>query len=233
MGEVTVSAKDKKKAKTDKDKRSQNRSTSDKEKEELEEATRKSLKAERKAAKRKAKEKKELAEVLEQSRLEAERGARVLQALPSKPIAPTPLNLFVSDVFGNLNVSSSAAPTSFFDPFASEESKKELPRVRNGIDMITCPKTGQIICRPRRNKENPSSDAPSHSFPPVHPSESKNSKVNNELGLERAKESLAPESKDTVADSVVLSAEHLPFSEAKSDSETELLLQFPAEGKPA
>jgi hypothetical protein len=52
MGEVTVSAKDKEKDKTDRDKRSQNRTHSDKEKEELEEATRKSLKAERKAAKR-------------------------------------------------------------------------------------------------------------------------------------------------------------------------------------
>ncbi len=139
-----MSAKVKKRDKIDRDKRSQNRSTSDKEKEDLEEATRKSLKAERKAAKAKAKEEKELAKVLEQSRLEAERGARVLQALTSKPIAPTPplvlgkQNLFVSDVFGNLNVSSSAAPSSFFDPFfASEESKKELPRVRNGIDMIT------------------------------------------------------------------------------------------------
>jgi hypothetical protein len=58
MGEVTVSAKDKKKDKTDRDKRSQNRSTSDKEKEKLEETTRNSLKAERKAAKRKAKEEK-------------------------------------------------------------------------------------------------------------------------------------------------------------------------------
>jgi hypothetical protein len=127
-----------------------------------------------------------------------------------------------------LNVSSSAASSSFFDPFASEESKKELPRVKNGIDMITCPKTGQIICRPRRNKENPSSDAPPYSFAPAHPSESKDSKVNDELGLERAKESLVPESKDTVADSVGLTSEHLPSSEAKSDSETELLFQFPA-----
>jgi hypothetical protein len=166
MGELTVSARDKKKDKTDRDKRSQNRTHSDKEKEELEEATRKSLRAERKAAKRKAQEEKELAEVLEKSRLEAERVARVLQALPSKPIAPTPLlvlgkqNLFVSDVFGKLNVSSAATSSSFFDPFSLEECKKEPPRVKNGIDMITCPKTGQKICRPRRNKEDPSSDAP-------------------------------------------------------------------------
>ncbi len=189
MSEVTVSAKDRKKDKKDRDKRSQNRSASDKEKEELEEATRKSLKAERKLAKKKAKDEKELAEVLEQSRLEAERGVRVFQALPSKPIAPTPLlvlgkqNLFVSDVFGNLNVSSAAACGSLFDPFASEESKKEPPRVRNGIDMITCPKTGQIICRPRIIKENPIFDAPTHSFPPVHLSESNDSRGKMEMQL--------------------------------------------------
>ncbi len=59
MGEVPVSAKYKKKDKTDRDKRSQNRLGSDKEKEELEEATRKSLKAERKLAKAKAKEERE------------------------------------------------------------------------------------------------------------------------------------------------------------------------------
>jgi hypothetical protein len=157
----------------------------------------------------------------------------VLQTLPSKPIAPTPLlvlgkqNLFVSDVFGNLNVSSAATSSSFFDPFATEESKKEPPRVRNGIDMITCPKTGQIICRPRRNKENPSSDAPPHSFPTAHPSESKDSKVNDGPGLEGTKETLVSESKDTVVDSVGLISEHLPLSENKSDSETELLFKFP------
>ena len=62
-------------------------------------------------------------------------------------------------MFGNLNVSSAAAPSSFFDPFASEESKKEPPRAKkgmNGIDMVTCPKTGNVICRPRLIKENPS-----------------------------------------------------------------------------
>jgi hypothetical protein len=47
--------------------------------------------------------------------------------------------------------------------------------------------------------------------------------------LERAKESLVPESKDTVADSVGLTSEHLPSSEAKTDSETALLFQFPVE----
>jgi hypothetical protein len=93
--------------------------------------------------------------------------------------------------------------------------------------MITCPKTGQIICRPRRNKENPSSDAPPCSFPSAHPSESKDSKVKDGLGLERAKESLVSESKDTVADSAGLTSEHLPSSDSKSDSETELPFKFP------
>ena len=237
MGEVTVSAKDKKKDKTDRDKRSQNRTHSDKEREELEKATRKSLKAERKAAKKKAeeaeKEARELAEVLEKSRLEAVRAARVLQTLPSKSIASTPLlalgkqNLFVSDVFGNLNVSSAATPSSFFDPFATEEIKKEPPRVRNGIDMITCPMTGQIICRPRRNKEDPSSDAPPCSFPSAHPSGSKDSKVDDGPELEGTKGTLVSESKDTVADPVGLVSDHLPLSENKSDSETELPFKFP------
>ncbi len=128
MSEVTVSAKDKKKDKTDRDKRSQNRSSSDKEKEELEEATRKSLKADRKLTKAKAKEEREQAEVLEQSRLEAERGAKELQALSSKPIVPTPLlvlgeqNLFVSDKHGNVHVTASAVPCPFNpnDPFHKE-----------------------------------------------------------------------------------------------------------------
>ncbi len=82
----------------------------------------------------------------------------------------------MSDLFGNLNVSSAAAPSSFFDPFTSQESKKDLPRAKkgmmNGIDIVTCPKTGQLIGCPRLIKENPSSDAPPHSFPPVHLSES-------------------------------------------------------------
>jgi hypothetical protein len=185
-------------------------------------------------SKKKAKEEKELAEVLEQSRLEAERGAKELQALSSRPTVPTPLlvlgkqNLFVTDVFGNLNVSSASAPGPFFDPFASEESKKEPSRFRNGIDIVTCPKTGELIFRPRPSKETPSSDAPPHSFPPVHLSESNDSKVNDELGLEKPKGPLASESKDTVTDSVGLTSEHLPPSEDKSDSETELPFQFPA-----
>ena len=94
--------------------------------------------------------------------------------------------------------------------------------------------TGQIICRPRRNKENPSSDAPPYSFPSAHPSESKDSKVNDGPELEGAKENLVSESndtvaesKDTVADSVGLTSVHLLSSENKSDSETELPFKFP------
>ena len=130
MSEVTVSAKDKKKDKTDRDKRSQNRSCSDKEKEEIEEATRKSLKAERKAAKAKAKEEKQLAEALEQSRLDTVRQAKELQALSSKPVVPTPLlvlgkqNLFASDKHGNIRGFTPAVPCPFHpnDPFHKERA---------------------------------------------------------------------------------------------------------------
>ncbi len=130
MSEVTVSAKGKKKDKTDRDKRSENRAVPDKEKEYIEEATRKSLKGERKAAKAKAEEERELAKVLDQSRLEAVRGAKELQALPSKPIVPTPLlvlgiqNLFVSDKHGNVHVAAPAAPCPFHpnDPFHRERA---------------------------------------------------------------------------------------------------------------
>jgi hypothetical protein len=116
MGEVTVSAKDKKKDKTDRDKRSRtDRFQTRRRKTLRKRATRKTLKAERKLAKKKAKEEKELAEVLEQSRLEAERGAKELQALSSRPIVPTPLlvlgkqKLFVSDKHGSLHVPASRA----------------------------------------------------------------------------------------------------------------------------
>jgi hypothetical protein len=87
----------------------------------------KSEKANRKLAKEKAKDEKELAEVLEKSRLEAERGARELQALSSKPITPSPLlilgkqKLFVSDKHGNIRFTIPYDPQ--FDPFAEEREK--------------------------------------------------------------------------------------------------------------
>ncbi len=92
--------------------------------------TRKSLKAERKLAKAKAKGDEELAEVLEQSRLEAERSAKELQALSSKPIVPTSLlvlgkqNLFMSDKHGNVHVTAPAVPCPFHpnDPFHKERA---------------------------------------------------------------------------------------------------------------
>ncbi len=61
MSEVTVSAKDKKKSKTDKDRRSDVRIGADRDVEDLERAIRKSQKEERKKAKEKAKEEKEMA----------------------------------------------------------------------------------------------------------------------------------------------------------------------------
>ncbi len=77
-------------------------------------------------------------------------------------------------------------------------------------------------------KENPSSDAPPHSLPPVHLSESNDSKVPDGHGSEESKEPHSSESRDTADDSVGLISEHLPPSESKSDSETELPFKFPA-----
>jgi hypothetical protein len=80
-------------------------------------------------------------------------------------------------------------------------------------------------------EENPSSDAPPHSLPPVHLSGSNDSKAQEELGFNESKQSLLSESKDTVDDNAGLNAGHLPPSESKSDSETELPFKFPpAEG---
>ena len=205
MSEGTVSAKDKKKDKTDRDKRSQNRSCSDKEKEEIEEATRKSLRAERKAAKVRAKEEKQIAEALEQSRLEAVRQAKELQALSSKPIVPTPLlvlgkqNLFASDKHGNILGFTPAVPCPFHpnDPFHRErassapctadpndpyqfyiEAQEKLNRTR-----IKFPARCVTIGLSDVREENPSSDAPPHSLPPVHLSGSNDSKAQEELGF--------------------------------------------------
>ena len=114
MGEVTVSAKDKKKSKTDRDKRSEVRTGSDKDIEALEWAIRQSQKEDKRRAKAKAKEEKEMAKALEESRLASERQARKLKTLSSIPAVPTPLHtlecrgLVVCDVFGNLNISSSS-----------------------------------------------------------------------------------------------------------------------------
>ena len=203
MSEVTVSAKDKKKDKTDRDKRSENRSCSDKEKEEIEEATRKSLKAERKAAKAKAKEDKQLAEVLEQSRLEAVRQAKELQALSSKPIVPTPLlvlgkqNLFASDKHGNIRGFTPAVPCPFHpnDPFHRERAssapctadpndpfqylKEAREKVNKSIEkrQKLYPARRVTIGLEDVREENPSSDAPPHSLPPVHLSGSNDSKA--------------------------------------------------------
>ncbi len=83
--EVTVSAKDKKKSKTDRDRRFDVRTGADKDAEDLERVIRKSQKEERKKAKEKAKEEKEMAKALEESRLESERQAKELKALSSTP----------------------------------------------------------------------------------------------------------------------------------------------------
>jgi hypothetical protein len=253
MSEVTVSAKDKKKDKTDRDKRSENRSCSDKEKEEIEEATRKSLKAERKAAKAKAKEDKQLAEVLEQSRLEAVRQAKELQALSSKPIVPTPLlvlgnqNLFASDKHGNILGFTPAVPCPFHpnDPFHKERASA-APCTADPDDLVRAlfskgrEKLRKSMEKRKRDyparrvtlgledvrEENPSSDAPPHSLPPVHLSEFNDSKAQEKLGFDESRLLLSSDSKDTV-DNVGLNAGHLPLSESKFDSEIELPFEFP------
>ena len=251
MSEVTVSAKDKKK-----DTRSKNRSCSDKEKEEIEKATRKSLKAERKAAKAKALEEKQLAEVLEQSRLEAERQAKELQALSSKPIVPTPLlvlgkqNLFASDKHGNILGFKPAVPCPFHpnDPFHRERASA-APCTADPNDLGNDPndlelrkilieqkeklrksiEKRQKLYPARRTtiEENPSSDAPPHSLPPVHLPESDDSKAQEKLGFDESRLLLSSDSKDTVDDNAGLNAGHLPSSECKSDSEIELPFEFP------
>jgi hypothetical protein len=205
MSEVTVSAKDKKKDKTDRDKRSQNRSVPDKEKEDIEEAIKESQRAERKIAKEKKREQKELAKVLEQSRLEAERGAKELQALSSKPIVPTPLlilgkqNLFVSDKHGNVHVPASRA--SYEIPFDPVMREKDIGKKRDKRVMLSDTLDPRLIMNiSDARKEDPSSDAPPHSFPSVHLSESKDSKVHDGHGSESSKGLHASESKDTVAD---------------------------------
>ena len=249
MSEVTVSAKDKKKDKTDRDKRSQNRSCSDKEKEEIEKATRKSLKAERKAAKAKANEEKQLAEALEQSRLEAVRQAKELQALSSKPVVPTPLlvlgkqNLFASDKHGNILGFRPAIPCPFHpnDPFHKErasaapctadpndlELRKFLIEGKEKLRKSIEKRQKYYPARRTTIEENPSSDAPPHSLPPVHLSESDDSKAQEKLGFDESRLLLSSNSKDTVDDNAGLNAGHLPSSECKSDSEIELPFEFP------
>jgi hypothetical protein len=248
MSEVTVSAKDRKKDKTDRDKRSQNRSSSDKEKEEIEEATRKSLRAERKAAKAKAKEEKQLAEVLEQSRLDAERQAKELQALSSKPFVPTPLlvlgkqNLFASDKHGNIRGFTPAVPCPFHpnDPFHKERASA-APCTANPEDLMRAifiegrEKLRKSSEKRQKNyptrrttiEENPSSDAPPHSLPPDHLSGSNDSKAQEKLGFNESKLLLSSDSKEIVDDNAGLNAGHLPPSECKSDSEIELPFTFP------
>ena len=66
-------------------------------------------------------------------------------------------------------------------------------------------------------EENPSSDAPPHSLPPVHLSGSNDSKPQEELGFNESKQSLLSEPKDIVDDNAGLNAGHLPPSESKSD----------------
>ncbi len=169
---------------------------------------------------------------MEQSRLEeAERGAREPQALSSTPATPSTLFVlgnkkrFVSDKYGNVHVSSVAV-----SPFVRGEQERILRELRDRDGRKLCPESGRPNCSPDTRKENPSSDAPPHSFPPVHLLESNDLNVLDGLEPKSSNNSHASESKDTVVDFAGISSEHLPQSESKSESETELLFEFPAEG---
>jgi hypothetical protein len=212
--EVTVSAKEKKRSKTDRDKRSEVRTSSDKDKEALEWAIRNSQKEEKKKAKEeKAKEDKEMAKVLEQSRLEAEIAAKELQSLSCTPANPTPLltlgtrNLIVCDVHGNMHVS--AAP-----PVPSQRPSF-LPSSEEIMAMYPPPKHRHFL-----------------SCPPDRSSESKDSRAPDALEKKSSEFSLTRESKNSFVNSGSLaSASLLPASEAKSDTESELnLFTFPEGG---
>ncbi len=120
--EVTVSVKDKKKSKTDRDKRSEVRTNFDKDKEALELAIKRSQVEERRRTKEKAFENKEMAKVLEQSRLEAEIAAKELKSLSCTPANPTPL-LVVCDAHGNMHTSAAHPVSSQRLPFLPDSEE--------------------------------------------------------------------------------------------------------------
>jgi hypothetical protein len=159
--EATVSAKDKKKSKTDRDKRSEVRTSSDKDKdkEALEWAIKRSQAGERRAAKVKAKEDKEMTKVLEQSRLEAEIAAKELKTLSCTPADPTPLlilgsrSLVVCDVHGNMHASAA--------PLVSSQRPPFLPDSEELRAMFAPPKHRHVLSRPLdRSSESKDSRAP-------------------------------------------------------------------------
>ncbi len=156
----------------------------------------------------------------------------------------------MSDKHGNVHVTAPAVPCPFHpnDPFHKERASASpctvdpnnpytpfiegREKLRKSIEkrerdypkrLAKCITIGLSDAR----KENPSSDAPPHSLPPVHLSESNDSKVQEELGFDESKRSLSSESKDTVDNNAGLNTGHLPPSESKSDSETELTFKFP------
>jgi hypothetical protein len=205
--EVTVSAKDKKKSKTDRDKKSEVGTNSDKDKEALEWAIRTSQKEERRKAKEKAKEDKEMAKVLEQSRLEAELRLKGLKTLSSTPANPTPLlvlgskNLVVCDVQGNMHTSAAPPVSSQRLPF--------LPDSEEIRAMFPLPKHRHFLSRP----------------PDRRPSESKDSRVSDALEKKSSERALTRESKNSFVNSESVASESLlPTSEAKSDAESDINL---------
>jgi hypothetical protein len=167
------------------------------------------------AAKVKAKEDKEVAKVLEQSRLEAGIAAKELKSLPSTPAVPTPLNflgsrgLVICDAYGNLNISSSSS-ISLATPISQAIS------------------LGKGVNERSKNKSH-------HHFLPRsldRSSESKDSRAPDALEKKSSVCALTRESKNSFVNSGSLASESLlPTSEAKSDTESELnLFTFPEVG---
>jgi hypothetical protein len=62
-------------------------------------------------------------------------------------------------------------------------------------------------------EENPSSDAPPHSLPPVHPPESDDSKAQEKFGFDESKLLLSSDSKDTVDDNICWIKRRTPSAE--------------------
>jgi hypothetical protein len=214
MGEVTVSAKDKKKSKNDRDKRSEVRTGSDKDKEALERAIKQSQKEDRRRAKEEAKEEREMAKALEESRLASERQARKLKILSSTPAVPTPLHtlerrgLVVCDVFGNMNISSSS-----------------------NISLAT-PIAQAIALEKSAERQNKKKSHSLHTTPLDRSSESKDSGAHHALEEKGTISAHTLEFKDS---SVNLLKQKplslLPVNESKSDPESEVnLFTFPDPG---
>jgi hypothetical protein len=212
--EVTVSAKDKKKSKTDRDKRSEVRTNSDKDKEALEWAIKKSQEEEKRKAKVKAKEDKEMAKVLEQSRLEAEIAAKELQSLSCTPANTLPFSPLGRGILLCVMCMVTCIPLLLPQSLPSQRLSF-LPDSEKIRAMFPPPKHRHFLSRP-----------------PDRPSESKDSRVPDALKKKSSECALTRESKNSFVNSESVESESLlPTSEAKTDTESDInLFAFPEVG---